>query len=196
MTPQLIHAQDCAPQPWRNGGGQTRELLAWPAGPHWQLRISRADIDADGPFSSFPGVQRWFAVLQGAGVALQLDSEQQLHAGDTPLCFDGANAPQCRLLDGPTQDLNLMVRQGKGHMQLVRPGKRWSATLGECGLYTCQTGLWSDGTQTLHLPAHTLLWHATPRSATWQFVADDSTQTLCAYWLGFSPLSATIGGHT
>lgn len=195
MTPQLIHAQECAPQPWRNGGGQTRELLAWPAGPHWQLRISRADIDVDGPFSAFPDVQRWFAVLRGAGVALQLAAEQVLRAGDAPLCFDGADAPACHLLDGPTQDLNLMVRNGKGHMQVVQPGQRWSATLGECGLYTCNAGLWSDGTQTLHLAAHTLLWNATPHSATWQFVADDTTQTLCAYWLGFSPFSTTIGGH-
>jgi environmental stress-induced protein Ves len=195
MTPQLIHAQDCAPQPWRNGGGQTRELLAWPPVGEWQLRISRADIDVDGPFSAFPGVQRWFAVLQGAGVALQLGAEQELRAGEAPLCFDGADAPACRLLDGPTQDLNLMVRKGKGCMQAVRPGQAWSATFSACGLYTCTAGLWSDGTQTLHLAAHTLLWHTMPRSATWQFVADDSAQALCAYWLAFSPFSATIGGH-
>ena len=196
MTLQLVHAQDCAPQPWRNGGGQTRELFTWPAAGDWLLRISRADIDADGPFSAFTGVQRWFAVLQGAGVALQLGCEQQLRMGDAPLCFDGADAPGCRLLDGPTQDLNLMVRHGKGCMQAVRPSQSWSATFAACGLYTCQAGLWSDGTQTQQLAAHTLMWHTTPHSAAWQFVADDATHALCAYWLGFSPNSTTIGGHT
>lgn len=197
MTPALIRAEDCAPQPWRNGGGQTRELLTWPpadpADP-WQLRISRADITTDGPFSAFPGVQRWFAVLEGAGVALQLGSEQLLQAGDAPLYFDGAAAPSCRLLDGPTQDLNLMVRGGKGLMQVVQPGQAWHASLVAGGLYTCHAGRWTDGTQTLQLDAHTLLWHPQPRSARWQFAADDAAQAPCAYWLGFSPQSATTGG--
>lgn len=65
---RVLLAKDCPAMPWRNGGGQTRELLTWPAGSapdQWQLRISRADIDYDGPFSAFPGVQRWFAVLKG-----------------------------------------------------------------------------------------------------------------------------------
>ena len=34
-------------------------------GDDWTLRISVADIDADGPFSPFPGITRWFAVLDG-----------------------------------------------------------------------------------------------------------------------------------
>ena len=41
---QLIDAASVAPQAWRNGGGQTRELIAWPAGADWRVRISRADI--------------------------------------------------------------------------------------------------------------------------------------------------------
>jgi environmental stress-induced protein Ves len=194
MTPQHIRAQDCAPQPWRNGGGQTRELFAWPPGGDWQLRISRADIEADGPFSAFPGVQRWFAVLQGTGVALQLGGEQVLRAGGAPLCFDGAAAPDCRLLDGPTQDLNLMVRGGRGQMQAARSGQPWSASLDASGLYTATAGQWSDGTQTLQLEAHTLLWHAAPRGANWEFVAAPSSHNPCAYWLGFSPQSAPTGG--
>lgn len=197
MTPQLIRAQDCAPQPWRNGGGQTRELLVWPpadpADP-WQLRISRADITTDGPFSAFPGVQRWFAVLEGAGVALQLDGEQHLRAGDAPLYFDGAAAPHCRLLDGPTQDLNLMVRGGKGLMQVVQPGQAWQVSLAAGGLYTCHAGLWTDGTLTLQMDTHTLLWHTQPRGARWQFVANAGAQNPCAYWLGFSPQSSTTWG--
>jgi environmental stress-induced protein Ves len=109
-----IDAASVAPQAWRNGGGQTRELLAWPAGADWRLRISRADIASDGPFSAFPGVERWFAVLQGAGVVLAFaDAQHQLQPGDAPLRFDGAAAPGCRLLDGATQDLNLMLRHAR-----------------------------------------------------------------------------------
>ena len=65
-----VRVVDTAPQAWRNGGGSTRELLAWPAGADWRVRVSVAEIGADGPFSAFDGVERWFAVLSGAGVVL------------------------------------------------------------------------------------------------------------------------------
>ena len=64
-----LHTRRCAqvePQRWRNGAGFTRELLAWPSAGDWQLRISVADIDADAGFSVFPGVERWFSVVEGA----------------------------------------------------------------------------------------------------------------------------------
>ena len=55
-----------AAAPWRNGGGVTRELLRLAARPATgSVRVSVADIEADGPFSPFPGVERWFAVLRG-----------------------------------------------------------------------------------------------------------------------------------
>ena len=51
----MIHLVDStlvAPQPWRNGGGSTRELFTWPGGTApWQLRISVADIDQNGIIS-------------------------------------------------------------------------------------------------------------------------------------------------
>jgi environmental stress-induced protein Ves len=190
MTLRFIHAQECAPQPWRNGGGQTRELLVWPPRGDWELRISRADIAADGPFSAFTGVQRWFSVLQGAGVELALPVPQTLRAGDAPLEFDGAEAPHCRLLDGPTQDLNLMARQGLGCMQAVVAGQAWHSTLAMRGLYTTAPGTWSDGARRVQISAHTLLWDETPGSAPWTFSPDasaDSTRTSPAYWMGFTP---------
>ena len=120
-----------AAQPWRNGGGVTQELLAWPvegAGSDWQLRISVARIESDGPFSAFPGIERWFAVLQGEGVVLHFANRRlMLGAGSEPVRFEGAAAPGCDLLDGPTQDLNLMVRSdaGRGAMLLARGGDEW-----------------------------------------------------------------------
>lgn len=122
-----IVADACPPQPWRNGGGVTRELLTWPSAADWQWRLSLADIERDGPFSAFPGVQRHFAVLSGGGVALQLpEGEQRLHAGGPPLAFDGALAPACRLLAGPTRDLNLMLRGVAGALQRLLPGSDWT----------------------------------------------------------------------
>jgi environmental stress-induced protein Ves len=190
MTLRLIHAEDCTPQPWRNGGGQTRELLVWPPRGEWQLRISRADIAADGPFSAFPGVQRWFAVLEGAGVELALPVPQTLRAGDAPLAFDGAAAPGCRLLKGPTQDLNLMVRQGQGYMQAAIVGQAWHSLLAMRGLYSTGAGTWSDGARHVQISAHTLLWDESPNTAPWTFTPDTCTEPTHgapAYWLGFTP---------
>ena len=111
----LVDVAGAAPVPWKNGGGVTRELLKLPAdagADDWTLRISVADIDADGPFSPFPGISRCFAVLTGAGVRLRWPARaQHVHVGDAPLHFDGADAPDCTLFDGPTRDLNVMVRQ-------------------------------------------------------------------------------------
>jgi len=112
----LRPAADAMPRPWRNGGGVTRELLCLPAGAgdDWTLRISVADIEADGPFSAFPGITRWFAAVAGAGVRLDFrDAGIDVRPGSAPLCFDGAEAPGCTLLDGATRDLNVMVRSGR-----------------------------------------------------------------------------------
>jgi environmental stress-induced protein Ves len=124
-----VRASEVEPTPWRNGGGRTRELFTWPAGPDWRLRISVADIAADGPFSAFPGVQRWFAVLSGAGVVLRFaQGERRLDAASAPLAFDGAAAPDCDLVAGPTRDLNLMLRGGaRGRLERAARGAAWDA---------------------------------------------------------------------
>jgi environmental stress-induced protein Ves len=124
---QILLADSIPPTPWRNGGGQTRELFADPPGTGWRLRVSLADIERDGPFSPFPGVQRHFAVLEGEGVVLTLDGqEQQLTPASDPLAFDGVLAPDCRLIAGPTRDLNLMLRGRRGTLQPGRSGQAWT----------------------------------------------------------------------
>jgi environmental stress-induced protein Ves len=124
----IVHADAVNPQPWKNGCGVTRALCCVPAESDWRLRLSLADITADAPFSAFPGVQRWFVVLQGEGVALHFgDDSVQQRVGDVPLVFDGAEAPSCRLLGGATRDLNLMLRSVEGVMLVAEPGVEWDA---------------------------------------------------------------------
>lgn len=104
--------------PWRNGGGTTRELLTLPVGAEWQLRLSVAEIAKDGPFSAFPGVQRWFAVLEGEGVRLRVSgSDRFVSAGGDAIEFDGSEPVDCVLPGGPTLDFNLMVRGGHARME-------------------------------------------------------------------------------
>ncbi len=119
----MVNLDSVAPTPWRNGGGMTRELVAWPSAADWAWRLSVAEVVAGGPFSVFEGVERWFAVLQGAGVRLDVAGTQhRLTAESPPLRFDGGVATDCALLGGATQDLNLMLRTGRasGTMQRVQ----------------------------------------------------------------------------
>jgi len=183
----IVDATAVAPKPWRNGGGQTRELLTWPAGGDWKVRVSRADIESDGPFSMFPQVQRWFTVIHGAGVALEFaDGERTLHCGDEPLCFDGGQSPCCLLLGGPTQDLNLMVRDGAAVMRRVSGGQRWDERFSQRGLYTAERGFWRNAVEERELAAHSLLWEDCGDDSPWVFTPDDRRTAPGAWWLGYA----------
>lgn len=156
---------DAAPQAWRNGGGSTRELLAWPSNGEWQLRISVAEIAADGPFSSYEGVQRWFAVIEGSGVVLSFGGgeHERRPAGDA-LRFDGAEAPACRLIDGPTRDLNLMLRNGvRGTLQRAYADVPWEEAWGWRAAFTTGPArLQTAGVASIELGAGTLVYPLPP----------------------------------
>jgi uncharacterized protein len=161
MSWHRIALQDVRVTPWRNGGGTTRELIAFPQREHWHWRLSVADIAQDGPFSSFEGVQRWFAVLQGEGVRLAVDgATHTLTPQSPPLAFDGAASTMCEVVAGPTQDFNLMVRQGRGLMERVRGDVAKAVSSGSA------VGLWSGASsakatfegQTIELPPGMLAW--------------------------------------
>ncbi len=168
MTWQLIRLSDAVASPWRNGGGVTRELAAWPAaGADWTWRISVAEVATSGPFSRFEGVQRWFAVLSGNGVSLKLSgTENRLTAASAPLEFDGGMAVDCRLLDGPTQDLNLMVRRDRAsaRMQRVAGAQQFVATAAKVLAVYADTGgaLLRDEQGSLTVPAQSLAWRSVP----------------------------------
>lgn len=181
-------------QAWRNGGGSTRELFTWPgaggqAGPAWQLRISVADIAQDGPFSAFAGVDRWFAVLQGAGVRLGLPGgDQALTVSSPPLQFAGEDAPGCWLADGPTRDLNLMLQRGAGQalMQPALPGQPWHSDAPLRALFT--TGalqLQTDAGPPQPVAAWSLVLGSAAARQAWSITAPPAGAR--ALWLAFMP---------
>lgn len=168
MTPAGLHLAELArtpPQPWRNGGGVTHELLAWPSPSAWTLRVSVATIAADGPFSAFDGIQRWFTVLEGQGVELGLPGgARRLLPGDAPLHFDGEAAPPCRLLGGATRDLNFMVQRSAGHarMREAAAGERLAVPQAWRALYAAAGAeLVVDGHRVV-VPAACLAWGDRP----------------------------------
>lgn len=189
MTLQVIRCDQVEPQAWRNGGGQTRELLAWPGREDWQLRISVADIDRDGPFSPYPGVDRWFAVVEGAGVRLQLPGgARSIDTNSAPVHFQGEDAPGCDLLDGPTRDLNLMVRraQGLAAMQRAEPGADLTAPAALRALFCADAvTLHIDGSDARALAPFSLLWCAGGAHGPWRLHSELDRPR--AWWLSFQP---------
>lgn len=181
-TMRQLSTRDVAPVPWRNGGGFTRELLAWPSPQDWRCRLSVADIAGDGPFSAYPGVVRHFVVLDGDGVALDFADRPAVEQrpGDAPLVFDGAAAPGCRLLGGPVRDLNLMRRGGRGALQPV-DGPWQPPRHSLAGLFTRVAGTWRSGPDARALPARTLLTADPADGVRWTFEPDAPT-ALPGWW--------------
>ena len=113
----LIRGADLVASPWKNGGGVTREVAAYPLGAALDAfvwRVSVADVAQAGPFSRFAGIDRTLVLLSGAGMLLD-EAGGATHALREPLAiarFEGETAIDARLVDGPTRDFNLMVRRG------------------------------------------------------------------------------------
>ena len=112
----MLRAADRIATPWRNGGGETREVAVFPVGAAWadfHWRISVATVATSGPFSAFPGIDRTLAVLDGA---LQLTIggivQPVQRSSSLPILFDGGVAASGLVIDSPVIDLNLMVRRG------------------------------------------------------------------------------------
>ena len=123
--------------PWKNGGGSTTEIAISPpdAGfDDFDWRISLATIMADGPFSSFPGIDRSLMLVDGDSVQLTLDGTRKvtLSAAQPMLWFPGEAAVEAQV-KGTTTDFNVMTRRDRCRHQLEKitaPGKlaRRSAT--------------------------------------------------------------------
>jgi environmental stress-induced protein Ves len=61
---------DYTRQPWKNGRGTTTELWRVERDGQLLVRLSRAAVVEDGPFSLFPGIERNLTVLSGPGFRL------------------------------------------------------------------------------------------------------------------------------
>ena len=143
---RVIPANEYRRERWRNGLGWTREIHAAvnpAAGDAWAWRLSIAEIERDAPFSSFPGVERELVLLSGNGLRLRFDDGESalLEPPHGRLRFAGERAVTGELVDGPTQDFNLMWRRDAVDAQLwhrplvgpmvifAEPGTTWAVHL-------------------------------------------------------------------
>lgn len=102
----VVLADQVAPQPWANGGGTTRELLRAEDGA-W--RVSLADVEQDGAFSSFPGRRRLLTVVAGPVLTLVVDGTESHVEARRPFAFDGDAEVVARVPEGPVGVLNVIV---------------------------------------------------------------------------------------
>ena len=108
MSWVLVPGASLVAAPWRNGRGVSRDIVRHPA---WTVSI--ADLEADGPFSDYPNVDRIFTPI----------------AGDPPpeLAFDGGAFEVCPLLvpkafAGDVPTLSRIPSPGRAFNVLVERG--------------------------------------------------------------------------
>ncbi len=122
---RLLPASQRKASPWKNGGGVTTEIAIHPAGAAldaFDWRISLATVAVEGPFSTFPGIDRTLTVLTGAGLDLAVEGRAtvRLDPSSPPYSFPGDVATGATLIDGPIEDLNVMTRRGRVRHQVER----------------------------------------------------------------------------
>lgn len=138
---ELIQFASLRAAPWKNGGGCTTQIAAMPAGAgfdQFDWRVSLATISASGPFSTFPGIDRTLALVEGDGVLLDLDGARfMLSDSDPQVSFAGEAAVHATVAGGPTTDFNVMTRRARCRHRLERLPLRGSVQLvprGACTL--------------------------------------------------------------
>ncbi|MET4580019.1 HutD/Ves family protein [Ottowia thiooxydans] len=167
--------------PWKNKGGQTREIATWPPGADmdgFDWRISIASIDADGPFSVFEDVDRIITLLDGDGVHLSgRGIDHDLTIALEPFEFSGDASIDCRLKGQSSRDFNVMTRRSrlKAELQVIRGATELPCT--PYGLLLAQSGHWQAGDQSL-LPGQGLWWASAP--AQWSLKTSDPNAAMLA----------------
>lgn len=172
--------------PWKNGGGSTTEIAISPPGAdfdNFDWRISLATITADGPFSSFPGIDRSLMLVDGDSLQLTLDGTRKvvLSAAQPLLWFPGEAAVSAQV-SGVTTDFNVMTRRDRCRHQLEKitaPGKllrRSAATL----LFVAGAGpvLARAGEQHFALARHDALLLDADDAPEWHLEAQHATAVL------------------
>lgn len=117
---RILRMSDARIRPWKNGRGETAEILVLPEGADFlrgdfDVRISRAAVIEDGPFSNFAGFDRVLVVVSGNGIVLDHGDDLGRHSllRHSPYRFSGDAATTGRLIDGPIEDFNVITRRGR-----------------------------------------------------------------------------------
>ena len=130
MLTELIAANNFKRMPWKNGKGETIELIAIrdPLTNELVCRLSIASVTHDGDFSDFSGFQRILTMIAGNGITLSHQAQAASSSttssttSPTPILtqsltrqyqycsFDGSWETKATLIDGPITDFNVIFK--------------------------------------------------------------------------------------
>jgi uncharacterized protein len=124
MSWRLLHPSDYRRMRWKNGGGWTVELAKSPEGhgDAFDWRISIADIESSGPFSTFDGYDRVIGLLEGIGMELRFDGAESVRL-DRRLQFArfaGERQTEGVLISGAVRDFNVIVKRDAFSVEVLR----------------------------------------------------------------------------
>jgi uncharacterized protein len=128
---EIIRFAELRSEPWRNGGGVTRELASHPKVASaqdgaWDWRVSIADLTKSGDFSAFPGMERVLTVVDGELLLLTVDGADHPLEKYRPYRFSGDAAAHGALPTGDIRNLNVITRAGsfKGFTSIIELSKK------------------------------------------------------------------------
>ena len=156
----VARAEDYERQSWKNGGGSTQEIARDPGsgldGFGW--RLSMAEIEASGGFSTFAGYRRVITVLEGGGMRLRVDGTQsRVLLPFDPFTFSGDSEVSCTLLGGAVRDLNLIYapERYEARLRWVESEERLSSAASTGLVFSVTDGLTARvGDAVLYLDRH------------------------------------------
>ena len=144
----MIHPYDSRTLPvsrWRNGGGETQEIISLPPGAEdFDWRISIATIAADGDFSLFPGVDRIITLLNGGVTLYREERLYQRLALNQPFAFAGEESIRARISGNSSSDFNIMVRRNRFRAQ-AGISQQALTPASVCGVVYVIAGRWLHG---------------------------------------------------
>ena len=186
----ILWAKDRAATPWKNGGGTTSEVIVHPprAGfDDFGWRISIAKVEKSGPFSTFAGIDRNLAMLEGS-VLLKLAGRDaiKLSPDAQPVNFPGDVSAEAEVIHHPATDLNVMTRRGLFSATMTR-----RTLSGEINTDASVTLVFPLGDAMIDEGEHALsLGDAIFAESRERFRLSPATQ---CYWIQIDPMVGDVG---
>ena len=121
----ILRFDDYLVMRWKNGLGETREIAREPLAGEFSWRLSMATVGQLAAFSTFEGVTRVLAVVEGEALSLTVDGVTTvLHRGGASARFSGEAPAAAETLGAAVTDLNLMIRGSlRGAIEPIGTGR-------------------------------------------------------------------------